>query len=561
MKPIFFLLFISLFTSCAKVGQLNGGPKDTAAPKIDSLHSTRNFQTNFTPKEIDLTFNEWIKLDDAFNQIVISPPLDKKPTYSLEGRTVRIKFHPKEVLKPEATYTINLGEAVRDLTEGNKVKNLSFVFSTGATLDSLKVKAKIIHPLTEEPIENVLFALYENQQDSAVSKEKPFYFARTNKQGECMIENVKKGKFKVFALKDANATYRYDLANEEIGFLDNTISTDTIKNTFLIRLAAAPPLPKLIDKTTSRYGVVKLGFNERPFQFVPTILDKNVEIYLENSNDTTKIWYTTTLEKWSILANKDTINVKTPNKEAFLKTAKVFIPNISSGIGVGGKTKGAATTTVETNAISLLPGKPIELLFNTPITSFDTLKIVLTSDSLKGKRLPIQVKIDSALHRKVMVNTTLKEQTTYFLQLLPQAVTDLFGVKNDTIIGKYFVPLKKNFSNIQVKATHLEPNYDYILQLLNKENKVIEEHIAKKRTNTFFQYTFKTVALNEYKLRLIEDRDANERWTAGDYYKKRQPEKVRIKVLEPLKADWDVETELDFSLEYLPTEPSPKKEK
>ncbi len=549
MKPIFFLIFISLFTSCAKVGQLNGGPKDTAAPKIDSLHSTRNFQTNFTPKEIDLTFNEWIKLDDAFNQIIISPPLDKKPTYSLEGRTVRIKFHPKEVLKPEATYTINLGEAVRDLTEGNKVKNLSFVFSTGATLDSLKVKGKIIHPMTEEPIENALFALYENQQDSAVSNEKPFYFARTNKQGECIIENVKKGKFKIFALKDVNATYRYDLANEEVGFLDNSISTDTLKNTIVMRLAAAPPIPKLIDKVTSRYGVVKLGFNERPLGFLPTVLDKNVETYLENSNDTTKIWYNTNLEKWTMLANQDTIMVKTPNKEAFLKTAKVFLPNTSSGIGVGGKNKGATTPVAESSAISLLPSKAMELLFNTPIIRFDTTKMRLTTDSLTGKRLPITVKIDSALHRKLIVDGSFKEQTTYFLQLFPQAVVDMFGVKNDTIIGKYFVPLKKNFNNIQVKASKIAPNYNYILQLLNKENKVIEEYIAKKRTDTFFQHTFKNIALNDYKLRLIEDRDANERWTAGDYYKKRQPEKVRIKVLEPLKADWDVETELDFSVD------------
>ncbi|MEM9850056.1 MAG: Ig-like domain-containing protein, partial [Bacteroidota bacterium] len=138
------LIFSSfILIQCANPGTLTGGPKDEQPPRLDSLESTPNLQTNFEVQDIVLTFDEWIKLNNPFTQIVVSPPLDPKPEVSLKGKSVLIEFDETTELRANATYTINFGEAIQDLTEGNPAENLRFVFSTGDFIDSLEVSGQI----------------------------------------------------------------------------------------------------------------------------------------------------------------------------------------------------------------------------------------------------------------------------------------------------------------------------------------------------------------------------------------------------------------------------------
>ena len=122
--PISFvaLLFsLVLLESCATVIAPEGGPEDETPPQMDSLRSTPNFQTNFTKQRIELKFDEWVKLNDVFNQIVVSPPMDPSNyEVSLKGKTVRFDFKEEAILRENATYTINFGDAIQDLTQGNK---------------------------------------------------------------------------------------------------------------------------------------------------------------------------------------------------------------------------------------------------------------------------------------------------------------------------------------------------------------------------------------------------------------------------------------------------------
>ena len=125
---------------CANIGQPDGGPRDTTPPGIDTANSTPAMQKNFRPDQtkipISLKFDEWIKLDNAFKQVVISPPLQYAPKIELKGKGVQIKLDPREVLKEQTTYTVNFGQAIKDITEHNVVKNLRFVFSTGDIIDT-----------------------------------------------------------------------------------------------------------------------------------------------------------------------------------------------------------------------------------------------------------------------------------------------------------------------------------------------------------------------------------------------------------------------------------------
>ena len=228
----FFITTVLLLTliGCANQGTLSGGKKDTTPPIIDSLKSTSNYQTNFKKQTIELTFNEWLQLNDVFKQVVVSPPLREKFDVSLKKKTVRFEFDEKEILRENATYTINFGTAVQDLTERNPVEDLRFVFSTGDFIDSLEVTGQVVEAFDKKPVKDVLVMLYDNLSDTVVRKEKPFYFAKTDEGGNFSIKNVRADTFKVFALIDGNANYLFDNVSEKIGFLKEPIVvTDSTK--------------------------------------------------------------------------------------------------------------------------------------------------------------------------------------------------------------------------------------------------------------------------------------------------------------------------------------------
>ena len=112
MNRIFVFIIYLFFYACANVGSPSGGPRDETPPKQDELRSTKNFQTNFEKQRITLVFDEFVDLKDVFNQVVVSPPLAKRPIVTKKKRSIRFEFDKDEVLRPEATYTINFGEAV-----------------------------------------------------------------------------------------------------------------------------------------------------------------------------------------------------------------------------------------------------------------------------------------------------------------------------------------------------------------------------------------------------------------------------------------------------------------
>ena len=206
--PLFILLAAAI-QYCANPIAPTGGPRDETPPQLDTSQSTTNYQTNFEKQTIELTFDEWVNLNDVFNQVVVSPPLDNRPEVRIKKKTILFEFAEEEVLRDSATYTINFGEAIKDLTEGNPADNLRFVFSTGDFIDSLSVQGRIVDARTGEPVEGVLFNMYDELQDTVVRTRRPFYFAKTNKEGQFRVENVKSDTFKLFALKDANLNYLF----------------------------------------------------------------------------------------------------------------------------------------------------------------------------------------------------------------------------------------------------------------------------------------------------------------------------------------------------------------
>jgi len=238
----FILLGIIIFIAgCASTGSPTGGPRDVTPPILDTLLSSPNKQLNFRPKELTFYFNEFVEVKDPIKQVLVSPPLLYIPQVKHRGKKVTFAFDEKEVLRENVTYTINFGEAIVDFHEGNKIDNFTYVFATGNTLDSLNLKGKILNALTNEPETDMVVFLYDDARDSIVRKEKPFYFAKPDKTGMYEFTNIKSDTFRLFAIKDENLNFLYDLETEKIAFYDSLI---VLREDFDKELILTASLPK-----------------------------------------------------------------------------------------------------------------------------------------------------------------------------------------------------------------------------------------------------------------------------------------------------------------------------
>lgn len=526
------LLLAMALTFCANPIAPVGGPKDEQPPQLVAEESTPNLQTRFGKQRIELTFDEWFEVQDVFNQVVVSPPLEYPFEITLRGKTLRFDFDEKEELRPEATYTINFGEAVRDLTERNPAVNLRFVFSTGEFIDSLSVSGVVVDAQKGEPVKDVLFMLYENLADSVVRAERPFYFARTNKEGAFVIENVKAGRFKGFALQDANRNYRFDQAQEPIGFPDSLlVLSDSLQPKVHIRLFTEEQPLRLMGSDDSRYGLIRLNFSKPPEGLGITYQDAGQTVIFEHNPDTARIWYDQPEDKgWKLFLQQDTIlydtvAVRARSRQEFLEKNKLLLARAGKG------------------PLRLNPTKEAELTFNHPITALDTSLMRLYEDTLRLEVQP-EYRLDTNGQRRLLLAYPWKEGLPYELELMPGALADLYGLQNDTLLLAIQVDQLKSYGNLTLQVDSLSADSSYYLELLGKGDEFIASFAV--RGDTSFRQTLRALPAGNYTLRLIEDWNGNGRWDTGNYGARRQPEPIYLRPLEQLRSNWDLEAAVNF---------------
>jgi hypothetical protein len=133
IHPYWFVLVAATIYSCAQRATLTGGDKDVVPPDIVTTIPA-NQSLNFTEKEIILEFNEFVKLSNLQNQLIVSPPMEEAPEIRVKGKKVIIKILSE--LQENTTYSLNFGDAIVDITEDNPYPNYKYVFSTGNYIDS-----------------------------------------------------------------------------------------------------------------------------------------------------------------------------------------------------------------------------------------------------------------------------------------------------------------------------------------------------------------------------------------------------------------------------------------
>ncbi|MGK0388682.1 MAG: hypothetical protein ACI94Y_001414 [Maribacter sp.] len=513
---------------CANpVTVLSGGTKDIQPPRIDSLKSTPNPSLNFNEKEIEITFDEWIKLEDAFNQVVVSPPLDNKLDVNLKKKTVIVTIDERDSLKDNTTYIINFGNSVKDLTEGNIPSNLKFVFSTGPKIDSLSLKGQAFDLETGKGLENVLVMLYKNLEDSIVRTEKPYYFAKTDVTGNFKLEYLKEGTYKAFALVDNNYNYLFDLPNEKIGFMeDSIVITDSSSLDLSFKLFEEEPPLIIMDQGMRQQGVIKLLFNKKPNEIQVDLIDAFEDSYIDFAKDTMLIWYAETDS-----SVQRTIRLSL-EKEDFTDTLEFTIPVKKKGLPFKIISK--------SKSIQLSPLDSFVLEFNLPIGNIDTSLISILVDSLPytGKKYFFV----GANPRLVQLDFDRTEEKKYEFSILPNAITDIFGEGLDSIEKTVSILPLSEFGDINLNLILPDSSIQYIVQLLGANGKELDEFTVANVSS--FKKTYKTLSSGNYQIKVIEDINANGRRDSGDYDEKRQPERIFQKQLEELRKNWELESEV-----------------
>src|SRR5690242_4755265 len=221
LTAIAFCYFISIIGSgCAQIGMPTGGPRDSTPPVL--LNATPpNHTIHFKGKQIVLTFDEYVHLQDMQKNLLVAPEPKIIPNITSKLKTVSIKI--RDTLQPNTTYSFQLGDAIQDINENNPYHDFTYVFSTGSYIDSLTLNGNAIIAQTGKPDSTLIAMLYNNLGDSAVYKEKPRYVARLDSSGNFHFKNLAAGTYHLFALKDESGQKMYNNPSQLFAFADSAI--------------------------------------------------------------------------------------------------------------------------------------------------------------------------------------------------------------------------------------------------------------------------------------------------------------------------------------------------
>lgn len=222
---LFFILFslnaVTLFfSSCANMAPPSGGPRDSLPPVLIAA-TPRDSAVNVTSNRISLTFDEYITLDNPQQSIIVSPNPQNSPIVDAKLRGVNIRL--RDSLLPNTTYSINFGNAIRDVNENNILKNFTYVFSTSAQVDQNSITGKVTLAENGKTDSTLLVVLHRNLNDSAIQKNRPLYYARLDGSGNFQFNNLPTGKFALYVVEDDYAK-RYDDSTELFAFVDTAVT-------------------------------------------------------------------------------------------------------------------------------------------------------------------------------------------------------------------------------------------------------------------------------------------------------------------------------------------------
>ena len=208
-----------LFSSCAKMGSPDGGWYDDDPPKVVRSEPAER-SVGVKTKKVAIYFDEFIKLEDATNKVIISPPQLEVPEIKAQGKKVVVEL--QDSLKPNTTYTIDFSDAISDNNEGNPLGSYAFTFSTGEQIDTFEVAGYVLDASNLEPIKGIMVGLYDDLADSAFKTKPMLRVSRTDSRGHFVVKGVAPNTYRAYALQDMDNDFRFTQRGEMLAFTHDT---------------------------------------------------------------------------------------------------------------------------------------------------------------------------------------------------------------------------------------------------------------------------------------------------------------------------------------------------
>ena len=596
---VIFLLIMMIY-SCARMGQPDGGWYDDRPPQIIATTPADN-GTQVKDKKVVIYFDEFIKVEDATNNVVISPPQLEMPEIKGAGKKIVVEL--KDSLKENTTYTIDFSDAISDNNEGNPLGNYTFTFSTGNQVDTLEVSGAVLDAGTLEPVKGIMVGLYADLEDSAFTTKPLLRVARTDSRGRFIIRGVAKGKYRAYALQDMDGDYMYSQKGEMLAFSDriiepscgpdvrqDTIWRDSLRIDTIVRRGFTHFYPDdLVLRAftvpqTDRYLIKKQRQEPERFEFffsygsdsLPKLRGLNFDadeafvIDASQKKDTITYWlrdtalvnrdsleieysYHVTDTLGQLVAQTDTF-VMVP-KMSYEKRMKMHEKELSKWQKQQEKLKKRGEPydsiwrpkplEVKVSAPSTLtPLSNVYFTMPVPLARCDTSKVHLFS-KVDTLWIPMPFAWNPVETSKLTYRFEAEWQpdTEYSLEVDSAAFESIYDIVNDKMKNGLRCKKEEDYGSLVVKVSGLPDSLSAVVQLLDKSGNVTKESKTQDDGSAEFFW------LNEgqYYLSAFIDLNGNGIWDTGDFHKGLQPEErfYLPKVIE-IKANWDITTQWDL---------------
>ena len=573
------LLLMAFFAQqCANAVAPTGGPKDNTPPRVVEAVPV-NQSINFSGKKIEITFDEYITLENANQNVLISPPLSEKPDIKLKNKTVVVKF--KENLAPNTTYTINFGPSIKDLHEGNPFKDYVYSFSTGDHIDTLAIAGKVLKADDKKPAEEVYVGLYAADRDNLDSlpmSVAPNYITKTDKEGRFSLNGLADKKYLVFALKDVNANLYYDLPNEEVAYLDTLVQASCLQK------PALPSVDSTMRDSLAMDTVVKVIDTVVFETKTTTMYDQNalnLTLYMFTEVDSTQVLLEKKLVEEGLLRFvfrhpaqnaaimtpemlPDSFNLVTRHSAAYDTVWWYFTPNVKDSLWVQVKydtlindstryslkfkdkkirNKKPETLKVRNNLKGrdgLIPGEDLILTFSEPIVRYAMRdSSVFQCDTLiYYDTLAFEQVDDQGL--KYRLTNPISTDYRYGFEVPDSVFFGIRGRTNERIKTDFHVLNDDEYGNIYITVVPPKGMKQVIVQLTDESGNVLKEQLVSQKEEVMFDFLMPA----KYKLRAILDADGNGKWSTGNYHRHTLPETIlEYKDVLEIRAGWDIDLE------------------
>ncbi len=524
------VLLLFAWAQCANVQSPTGGPKDKRPPKLVSSIPKAN-ATNFKGTTILLTFDEAVKLNSPREEIIISPSPGKDVDFVVKGN--RVFITPKIPLKDSTTYSFLFREGIQDITENNPPVNLRLSFSTGPYTDSLLLAGEVHDVLLGTPKEKMTVAIYSSDTFN-IFNHTPNYFTQSDKKGNFKLENLRPGRYRIYAFDDDNKNLKVESRSEMFGFLANEIILARNIDTLSIGLVQLDSRPLRISSIRNLGKMTRVKFSKSVIDYELTASKEITHCFGDNLTEI-NVWNPPGPDSLKVtLSARDSLNSKKDT---------VFYVKVTDARPVKEK-------------FTWLMGKPeinpenpkliTTLTFNKPIRNFNFDSLYIQIDTTQ--RIPIT-----------------KENITYVpqrreLKVIKDLPKKLFGADQNPLISLYAkrtfaISIEDDTAKVQSAPAliywpeengilTLQANTkvkNYILQLVEKgSGKPIQQVVNTPRL------VAKNIPPGNYYIRAVIDTNQNGSWDPGNFSEKVEPEKIIYyngadgSRTIPVRANWEI---------------------